>query len=881
MTGNEIRQAFLRFFAARGHTVLPSSSLVPDDPTTLFTTAGMQQFVPWFRREVEPPYGSVATVQKSARTDDLDQVGRTARHHTFFEMLGNFSFGDYFKEETLRWGWEFSTLSPAEGGLGLDPAQIWVTYYRPNPGEPYQEDLEAKEIWHTIGVPYERIIPLGKKENWWGPVGDSGPCGPCSEMHYDRGAHLACGPDCTSPACGCDRWIEFWNHVFQQFNYQDGQYQPLPTPGIDTGAGLERIASLVQEVASNFETDLLQPIIQATRTMAGITAVEERQLLPLRVIADHLRCASFMIADGVLPSNSKRGYVVRRIIRRAYRFGRVLGFHAPFIYQLVPTLDEIMGGHYHELHDNARFITDTLRAEETRFAETLERGEELLARLIEQAKVAGAVELAGADIFTLYDTYGFPKELTEETAREAGLRLDEAGYKAAMEAARERARAGGKFAYAAVAQLGAELPATKFLGYHVTDTEATLEHFAANDERTTAVVVLDQTPFYATSGGQCTDVGVLHFDGVVLPVLEVSKDKFGHFLHLVDLNGHEEFAPGPRHTVRARVEVGRRNAIRRAHTATHLLHWALHRVLGEHAKQAGSEVNEDVLRFDFSQPRALTDAEIRQVEDLVYEKILADVPVTIRDMSLEEARKEGYTALFGEKYGDWVRTVNVGGGEFDVAFSRELCGGTHLDRTGQAGMFRIVAESSVAAGIRRIEAVTGLKAVSAARAEAAIVKDLALVFKVQPPEILPRVEGLQRELRDAQTTINELKVKVAAGGGAAGPQIEQLGSVKAIVATLDGVDAGTLGSLADQYMDKLQYGVLVLASTVEDKVYFAVKVSKDLLGKFHAGNLVREIAKVAGGGGGGRPDFAQAGGKDATQVDAALAKARELIAGLG
>ena len=877
MTGNEIRQAFLRFFAQRGHHVLPSSSLVPDDPTTLFTTAGMQQFVPWFRREVEPPYGSVVTVQKCARTDDLDQVGRTARHHTFFEMLGNFSFGDYFKAETLRWGWEFSILPPAEGGLGLDPARIWVTYYKPKPGEPYQEDLEAKEIWRQIGVPDARIVPLGKKENWWGPVGDSGPCGPCSEMHYDRGEHLACGPNCTSPACGCDRWIEFWNHVFQQFNYQDGQYLPLPAPGIDTGAGLERIASLVQDVASNYDTDLVKPLMDFIVANTHVTPPPAVQKLALRVVADHLRCAAFMIADGVLPSNSKRGYVVRRIIRRAFRYGRVFGFNAPFLYRMLPALDEIMGAHYHELHDNARFIADTLRAEETRFAETLEHGETLLAQLISQAKDKGLTELAGADVFTLYDTYGFPKELTEETALEAGLRIDDAGYKTAMDAARERARAGGKFAYEVGALLGPELPATEFLGYHVTATEATLEHFAAGDDQTTAVVVLDKTPFYATSGGQCGDYGTLQFDGVTLPVLEVSKDKFNHFIHLVDLRGHEEFSPGPRHTVTARVDTGRRNAIRRAHTATHLLHWALHNVLGEHAKQAGSLVEEDALRFDFSHPQALSAAEIRQVEDLVYEKILADVPVTIRDMSLEEARKEGYTALFGEKYGDWVRTVNVGGGEFDVAFSRELCGGTHLERTGQAGFFRITAETSVAAGIRRIEAVTGRQAVTWARGQAEIVSELSLAFKVPAEEILVRVDTLQRDLRDAQARINELKVKVAAGGGTAGPQIEQLGSVNAILAALDGVDAATLGSLTDQYMDQLHSGVIVLASTVDDKVYFAVKVSKDLLGKFHAGNLVREIAKVAGGGGGGRPDFAQAGGKDPAKVPDALAKARELI----
>ncbi|HEX2949942.1 MAG TPA: alanine--tRNA ligase, partial [Armatimonadota bacterium] len=862
MTGNEIRNAFLRFFAERGHKVLPSSSLVPEDPTTLFTTAGMQQFVPWFRREVEPPYGSVTTVQKCARTDDLDQVGRTARHHTFFEMLGNFSFGDYFKKETLQWGWEFATSPKEQGGLGLDPNRVWVTYYKPNEGEPYQEDFEAKRIWMEIGVPEERIVPLGKKENWWGPVGDSGPCGPCSEMHYDRGAHLACGPNCTSPACGCDRWIEFWNHVFQQFNFKDGEYLPLPKPGIDTGAGLERIASLVQDVSSNFDTDLLKPIIDATLILAvkPVSSGPEDDLA-LRVIADHLRCASFMIADGVLPSNSKRGYVVRRIIRRGYRFGRTLGFSEPFLYKLVPTLNEIMGEHYQELLDNERFIMDTLHAEEARFADTLEHGEELLAHLIAEAKAAGATELKGDDVFTLYDTYGFPRELTEETALEAGLGIDEMGYTAALEMARERARAGGKFAYEASTALGSDVPATEFLGYEVTEAEATLLHFAANDDRATAVVVLDKTPFYATSGGQCADFGVLQFGEVTLPVLDVMKDKSGHILHTVDLTEHDTFTPGPHHTVIARIDTARRNAIRRAHTATHLLHWALQNVLGEHAKQAGSLVEEDVLRFDFSHPQAMTADEIRRVEEMVYEKILSDEPVAILQMSLDEARKAGYTALFGEKYGEWVRTVNIGNDR--VAFSRELCGGTHLDRTGQTGYFRIITESSVAAGIRRIEAYTGIRAAKWAAERADIVHELTVELKSTADEVLPRVAGLQHDLRDAQQQINDLKVKAAAGGGAGGPQIEDIGGVKAMVVGLTDIDAATLGALADQYANKLQSGIVVLASATGGKVFLAVKVSKDLTKRFHAGNIIREMAKLVGGGGGGRPDFAQAGGRDA------------------
>ena len=877
MTGNEIREAFLRFFAQRGHQILPSSSLVPEDPTTLFTTAGMQQFVPWFRREVTPPYGSVATVQKCARTDDLDQVGRTARHDTFFEMLGNFSFGDYFKRETLQWGWEFSTRTPADGGIGLDPARIWVTYYKPKTGEPYQEDLEARNIWLEIGVPEVHIIPLGKKENWWGPVGDTGPCGPCSEMHYDRGAHLACGPDCTSPACGCDRWVEFWNHVFQQFNFTEGQYYPLPAPGIDTGAGLERITMVVQEADSIFDTDLMQPLMIATTILAGKSESVADEQLALRVIADHLRCAVFMIADGVLPGNAKRNYIVRRIIRRAYRFGRVLGFTQPFLHYLVPTLDEIMGEHYHELRDNLHFIVETLRGEEAGFEKTLERGEELLARLIAEAQARGEQTLNGSDVFTLYDTYGFPRELTEETALDAGMTIDDAGYTRALEEARKLAQAGGKFGYEVSTVLGPEIPPTDFLGYTVTEAEATLIHFETmGDEHALATVVLDKTPFYATSGGQCTDAGVLQFDGVRLPVLEVSKDKYGHFLHTVDMRGHEEFAPGPHHSVTARIDQPRRNAIRRAHTATHLLHWALQQVLGEHAKQAGSLVDEDVLRFDFSQAQALTAEELRRVEALVYARVLEDTPVTILNMSLTEARQAGYTALFGEKYGEWVRTVNIGG---ERAFSRELCGGTHLERTGQVGYFKIMTETSVAAGIRRIEAETGLKAADWAERQASIVHELSLALKAPADELVARVEGLQRELRDGQQQINTLKVKVAGGGGVSGPAVEEFNGVKAVIAQLDGVDAATLGALADQYLQKVQPGAVALASATEGKVLLAVKISKELVGKLHAGNIIREMAKLVGGGGGGRPDFAQAGGKDPAGIPAALRQARSIMSG--
>jgi alanyl-tRNA synthetase len=873
MTGTQIRDAFLRFFAERGHKVMQSSLIIPEDPTTLFTTAGMQQFVPWFRREIEPPYGSVATVQKCARTDDLDQVGRTARHHTFFEMLGNFSFGDYFKKETLKWGWEFSTFSPEENGLGLDPDKIWVTYYQPKEGEPYQEDLDARAIWLEIGVPLERIIPLGKKENWWGPVGDSGPCGPCSEMHYDRGEHLKCGPECVSPACGCDRWIEFWNHVFQQFNYQDGKYTPLPVPGIDTGAGLERIASLVQDVESNFDTDLLIPIINKTKELAGIDKDAENGMA-LRVIADHLRCCAFMIADGVLPSNNKRGYVVRRIIRRAYRFGRNIGFTAPFLYKLVPVLSEMMGFHYTSLQDNAKFIADTLRVEEQRFAETLERGEEMLATLIEQAKSADVSILKGSDVFTLYDTYGFPKELTIETALESNLTIDEEGFAKAFASAREIARSGNKFNYAASSSIGTEIPVTEFIGYTSTSVNAKILSFNLHADGRSATIVLDTTPFYATSGGQEADTGEITIIGESYLVTDVQKDKYGHFIH--NIVSDDEIPVYPLNTgVSAHVLTSRRNGIRRSHTATHLLHWALQNILGEHARQAGSLVDDDVLRFDFNHPQALTKLEITEIEDAVNEHIMQNSSVAIKEMNLDEARKSGYTALFGEKYGDWVRTVNIG--DHNTIFSKELCGGIHAESTGNIGLFIITTETSVAAGIRRIEAVTGEKAREYNRNQAEILKEICFNLKSTPIEVAKRIEQLQKEIRDAGLQIAELKVKAAAGGGTAGPDILEINGVKAIISVIEGVDSATLATITDQYMEKIITGIVALAGISNDKLFFAVKVSKELTGKYNAGNIVREMAKATGGGGGGRADFAQAGGKDIGKLNDAIEIAKKMI----
>ena len=871
MTGNEIRSAFLQFFKERGHEILPSSSLVPEDPTTLFTTAGMQQFVPWFRREITPPYTRVATVQKSARTDDLDEVGRTSRHHTFFEMLGNFSFGDYFKEETLRWGLEFSITPQAEGGLGMDKDSIWVTYYKPNEGEPYEEDIETLNLWLKIGMPRERIISLGKKENWWGPVGDSGPCGPCSEMHYDRGEEFACGEGCKDPSCGCDRWVEYWNHVFQQFNFENGEYNPLPAKGIDTGAGLERITSLVNGMESNFSTDLIRPIMDKTLALLGEGKSEnEENKQALRVVADHLRCSSFMISDGVLPSNTKRGYVVRRIIRRAYRFGRKSGFTGPFLYKLVPTLVDIMGSHYSEIKDNSSFIIETLKAEEERFNSTLDCGEELLNKLVEETLAKKAKVLDGESVFVLYDTYGFPKELSEETAVEHGLSIDMEGYERAFEVAREKAKSSSNFAYSSSVQVSSDVPETVFLGYDdiITANTKIAAIFSIDDNY--SGVVLAETPFYATSGGQLADTGTLTVNNDIFDVLDVQKDKLNHYFHIIE--GKPNIAVGD--TAVATVDAARRQGIMRAHTATHLLHHALKTVMGETARQAGSMVDNDTLRFDFSSPRGLTDEEVTKVTLEVYRQVMEALPVTKEVMGLSEAKDAGFTALFGEKYGDSVRTVMVGD-------SMELCGGLHLKNSGEVGPFMILSEASIAGGIRRIEAVCGAKAIEKNLENSAMLSEIASSFKAAKADIPAKIAALKDEIKAKQSAIDELKIKLASGGTGNEIKTEEIGGASVIISQLEGIDGQTMNTLLNQYMDKLQNnGVVILSSVMsEDKVLFAVKVGQNLTAKFNAGAIVKEMAMIAGGNGGGRPDFAQAGGKNPEKVDEAIAKAKSILQG--
>ena len=873
MTGNDIRSAFLAFFESRGHKILPSSSLVPEDPTTLFTTAGMQQFVPWFRREVMPFYDRVVTVQKCARTDDLDEVGRTARHHTFFEMLGNFSFGDYFKRETLAWGLDFSLTPQNEGGLGMNKDNLWVTYYKPKDGEPYEEDVETFNIWLELGMPRERIIPLGKKENWWGPVGDSGPCGPCSEMHYDRGMEYACGENCNDPSCGCDRWVEYWNHVFQQFNYEDGQYNSLPVKGIDTGAGLERIASLVGNLCSNFETDLIHPLIDKIIELLGDEFNdEESNKLALRVIADHLRCSCFMISDGVLPSNTKRGYVVRRIIRRAYRFGRKIGFNSPFLYKLVPTVVSIMGEHYTSLREHESFITDTLKAEEERFNITLDRGEELLGRLINETVAKKEKILDGESVFVLYDTYGFPKELSEETAVENGLSIDFNKYNEAFELAREKARSNNNFTYNASSRIDTDIPSTEFLGYNGVETVKTkvLAIEKSNDEY--SGIVLQKTPFYATSGGQLADRGTIISGGNVYEVLDVGKDNMGRFFHTIE--GGNELNDGDE--VIVSIDINRRKGVMRAHTATHLLHRALKEIIGENANQAGSQVDDDLLRFDFSSPRGLTEEEIISVMKNVYKQIMDAIPVCNREMELNEAKEAGFTALFGEKYGDTVRTVAIGE-------SLELCGGLHVKNSGEVGPFIIISEASIAGGIRRIEAICGMKAIERNLENSNMIAGMAGLFKSSRLDIPVRIAALREEIKFKQSVIDELKVKLASGTSGSEIEIEEISGVNIIVSKLDGVDAQTINTLLNQYMDKLsQNGIVILASVVEsDKIIFAVKVGASLVGKYNAGQIVKVMAVLTGGNGGGKADYAQAGGKEPAKLDEAIEKAKEIIVSVG
>ncbi len=859
----EIRQAFLDFFHSKGHQVVASSSLVPNnDPTLLFTNAGMNQFKDVFLGLDKRNYSRATTSQRCVRAggkhNDLENVGYTARHHTFFEMLGNFSFGDYFKHDAIQFAWELLT---GENWFALPKERLWVTVY--------ETDDEAYEIWEKeVGIPRERIIRIGDKkgapyasDNFW-QMGDTGPCGPCTEIFYDHGDHIWGGPP-GSPEEDGDRYIEIWNIVFMQFNRQaDGTMEPLPKPSVDTGMGLERIAAVLQHVNSNYDIDLFRTLIEAVAKVTGATDLGNKSL---RVIADHIRSCAFLVADGVLPSNENRGYVLRRIIRRAVRHGNMLGAKETFFYKLVGPLIEVMGSAGEELKRQQAQVEQVLKTEEEQFARTLERGLALLDE--ELAKLQGDT-LDGETAFRLYDTYGFPVDLTADVCRERNIKVDEAGFEAAMEEQRRRAREASGFGadYNAMIRVDS---ASEFKGYDHLELNGkvtalfvdgkAVEAINAGQE---AVVVLDQTPFYAESGGQVGDKGELKGAGFTFAVDDTQK--YGQAIgHLGKLSAG---ALKVGDAVQADVDEARRARIRLNHSATHLMHAALRQVLGTHVAQKGSLVSDKVLRFDFSHNEAMKPSEIRQVEDLVNAQIRRNLPIETNIMDLDAAKAKGAMALFGEKYDERVRVLSMGD------FSTELCGGTHASRTGDIGLFRIISESGTAAGIRRIEAVTGEGAMATVHAQSDRLNDIAHLLKGDSQNLGDKVRAVLERTRQLEKELQQLKDQAAAQESAnLSSKAVDLNGVKLLVSELAGIEPKMLRTMVDDLKNQLGSTVIVLATVVEGKVSLIAGVSKDVTDRVKAGELIGMVAQQVGGKGGGRPDMAQAGGTDAAALPAALA----------
>jgi alanyl-tRNA synthetase len=893
MTGAELREKFLRYFEEKGHARVRSSPLVPgDDPTLLFTNAGMVQFKSVFLGEERRPYVRATTSQKCVRAggkhNDLENVGRTARHHTFFEMLGNFSFGDYFKPDAIAFAWELLTRD-----LALDRKRLIATVYT--------DDDDAFGLWKRVaGFGDDRVLRLGEKDNFWA-MGDTGPCGPCSEVHFHQGDHIACaevaaGRRCLGPACECDRWLEVWNLVFMQFNRDAaGTLTPLPRPSIDTGMGLERIAAVVQGKESNYDTDLFAPLIAEIEALARRRyRAAEADDVSMRVIADHARTTTFLIADGVTPSNEWRGYVLRRIMRRAMRHGRMLGLTDPFLWKTVDWVVKLMGEAYPEIATDRPRIQDAIRGEEERFAETLDTGTlKIKDYLAEHASDTRRV-VDGRFLFTLYDTYGFPMDLAEEVFQDAGWRVTEATRAAAdadMEAQRARARAGAAFgggddaATSAVYQrLGAEISPTEFVGYDSLASPARIlaivDAGAAGPRRLTATaegaeveMILDRTPAYAESGGQVGDTGTLvgrSGRGEIVDTYYRGSKLIVHRVKVVSGGFHEN------EDVAVTIQTPRRQGLRRHHTGTHLLHAGLRRVLGTHVTQAGSLVAPDHLRFDFSHGASLKDREVEQIEELVNEQVQADTPVSQSEMDLDEALRMGAMALFGEKYGNRVRVIKIGD------FSTELCGGTHLDRTGEIGLLKVAGEGAVASGVRRVEAVAGSAAIeSVARKEAAL-REAAELLKIGPLEVPKRLQKLLDEQRALEKQLAELEGRLARSRAEdLVKTARQVNGVAVLAGRIDGLDADGLRAVADTLRNRLGSGIVCVGSVVDGKVNLIAAVTKDLTARFQAGKLIQEVAKAVGGGGGGRPDLAQAGGKDPAKLDAALELAYAFVARAG
>ena len=855
MKSTEVRQKFLDFFAARDHQIVASSSLVPaNDPTLLFTNAGMVQFKEAFLGEETRSYSRATTSQRCVRAggkhNDLENVGYTARHHTFFEMLGNFSFGDYFKREAIQFAWEFLTVE-----LRLPPERLWVTVF--------EDDDEAASIWlNEIKVNPERLSRLGEKDNFWA-MGDTGPCGPCSEIFYDHGPEVPGGPPGSSDEDG-DRYIEIWNLVFMQFERKsDGSMTSLPKPSVDTGAGLERLSAVLQKVHSNYEIDLFQSLL---KEVIKITRTEDLQNSSLNVIADHIRSCAFLIVDGVLPSNEGRGYVLRRIIRRAVRHGHQLGVKDPFFFRLTGKLSDIMGGAYPELVERRQFVETVLKEEEEQFARTLENGMGILEREIANLK---GDTLLGETVFQLYDTYGFPADLTADVVREHELKIDMKGFQAAMDQQRSSARAASNFGVVEKLNIDPSLT-TDFTGYDSLDGEGRIvEIFTIDGEKLDKVpadkevyLLLDKSPFYGESGGQIGDKGLLRNENGQFKVLDTKKQGDNHIHRgVLNLGGWQV-----NDLVEAEVAVKERQATTLNHSATHLMHAALRNTLGTHVSQKGSLVDAERLRFDFSHPKAVTEAELAIIEMQVNDEILANSQVGKEVMPIEEAKERGAVALFGEKYGDQVRVVTMGG-----KFSVEFCGGCHVNRTGDIGFFKIISEAGISAGVRRIEAVTGGGAYDFIKDREQVLNELGKVVRSGPSELVAKVKQLTDANRVLEKEVELLKAKIASG---AGDDLLQkaidLDGIKLLIANVEGVNSKALRDTVDQLKNKLGTSIVVLATVIEGKVSLVVGVSKDLTGKIKAGELINMVAEQVGGKGGGRPDMAMAGGTDSVALPKAL-----------
>ena len=869
---NELREMFLRFFETKGHLRLPSFSLIPqDDASLLLINSGMAPMKPYFKGDKEPPRHRVCTCQKCIRTGDIENIGKTARHGTYFEMLGNFSFGDYFKHEAIAWSWEFLT-SP--DWVGLDPERLYPSVY--------EKDDEAFNIWRDeIGIPESRITRLGKEDNFW--EHGSGPCGPCSEIYFDRGEEYGCGkPDCA-PGCDCDRYMEVWNNVFSQFdNDGNGNYSDLIQKNIDTGMGLERLAVVCQGVDSLFDVDTVMNITHKVSEITGAHYGDSHKTdVSLRVITDHIRASVMMISDGILPSNEGRGYVLRRLLRRAARHGKLLGVSEPFLYQVVDMVVHENECQYPELREKQAYITRVIRNEEENFAKTIDAGMHIFSDLLAEHQAKGELVFSGADAFKLYDTYGFPIDLTREMVQEQDMTVDEDAFQDLMEQQRVRARkareALGDLAWAGV-DLGLDPTPTQFTGYDHTVDQGTIlaivcdgEVCSEIDEGKQGVLVLDCTPFYAEMGGQVADHGVIETDGALFQVTDVQKDKAGKFLHHgVMHSGHLQVEQ----TVTARIDTDRRKAIMRAHSATHLLQAALREVLGDHVHQAGSLVEPDRLRFDLTHFSAITPDELERVNEIVSDWILDGMDVTVSEMSMAQAKASGATALFSEKYGDVVRVVNMGGK------SVELCGGTHVDNTAKIGPFRITGESSVASGVRRVEAITGKAYLREMEAVNRRMYAAAEVLHAKPADLIAKAKGFTAELKEARQNVERMKEKILHSDVDRFLYASKnIGGIKVITTTRTDLDAGDLRKLGDFLRDKDPDTVAVLATATESKVTFVAVCGKNAVAKgIRAGDLVRAVSAVTGGKGGGKPDSAMGGGSEVLKIDDALAIVDDFVA---